>query len=122
MPDSQTLAVAVTESGPEDLATQRFLLDLALQPLDRFKGFTQLEQIGGSALRYQLNYICYSLSMAQYTRTPAFTGYLAEAQANTIRKMCDKRLWGTTASPRSPRPSSAICGRARTPCTPANPI
>lgn len=90
----------VVESSPEDLATQRYLLDLALQPLDRFDGFTHLEQIGLSALRYQLNYVCYALSMAQYTRTPAFSGYLTEAQANTIRKMCDKRVWGYWASER----------------------
>lgn len=90
----------VVESSPEDLATQRYLLDLALQPLDRFDGFTRLEQIGLSALRYQLNYVCYALAMAQYTRTPAFGGYLAEAQANTIRKMCDKRVWGYWAAER----------------------
>lgn len=92
MNHSETTVVA--ESTPEELATQRYLFDLALQPLDRFDGFTHLEQIGGSALRYQLSYIGYALSMAQYTRTPAFTGYLAEAQANAIRKMCDKRVWG----------------------------
>ncbi len=90
----------VIESSPEDLATQRYLLDLALQPLDRFDGFTRLEQIGGTALRYQLNYVCYALSAAQLTRTPAFTGYLAEAQANMIRKMCDKRVWGYWAAER----------------------
>ncbi|MFC8527417.1 hypothetical protein [Nocardia sp. NPDC057227] len=84
----------VTESTPEDLAFQRFVLDLALQPLDRFDGFDRIEQIAASALRYQLNFIGYGLAMAQYTRTPAFTGYLAEAQRNAIRKMCDKRVWG----------------------------
>ncbi|GAB92624.1 linalool dehydratase/isomerase domain-containing protein [Gordonia rhizosphera] len=90
----------VVESSPEDLAAQRYLLDLALQPVDSFTGFTRLEQIGGSALRYQLNYACYGLSTAQYTRTPAFTGYLQEAQANLIRKMCDKRVWGYWAAER----------------------
>lgn len=94
MTETSILASGVTESTPEELATQRYLFDLSLQPLNRFDGFTQLEQIGGSALRYQLNYISYALTMAQYTRTPAFTGYLAEAQANAIRKMCDKRVWG----------------------------
>lgn len=88
----------VTESSPEDLAFQRFVLDLALQPLDRFDGFDRIEQIGGSALRYQLNFIGYGLAMAQYTRTPAFTGYLAEAQRNAIIKMCDKRVWGYWAT------------------------
>lgn len=97
---TSTTTVEVVESSAEDLATQRYLLDLALQPLDQFEGFTHLEQIGLSALRYQLNYVCYALSMAQYTRTPAFGGYLAEAQANTIRKMCDKRVWGYWAGER----------------------
>lgn len=90
--------VAVTESSADDLASLRYLLDLALQPIDDFTGFTRLEQIGGSALRYQLSYAGYALSMAQYTRTPAFGGYLAEAQANLIRKMCDKRVWGYWAT------------------------
>lgn len=88
----------VQESSPEDLATLRYLLDLALQPVDRFDGFTRMEQIGGTALRYQLAYSCYAMSVSQLTRTPAFTGYLAEAQANMIRKMCDKRVWGYWAT------------------------
>lgn len=88
----------VQESSPEDLATLRYLLDLALQPVDRFDGFTRMEQIGGTALRYQLTYSCYAMSVSQLTRTPAFTGYLAEAQANMIRKMCDKRVWGYWAT------------------------
>jgi hypothetical protein len=90
----------VEESSPEDLATLRYLLDLALQPIDKFDGFTHLEQIGGTALRYQLNYSCYAMSVSQLTRTPAFTGYLAEAQANMIRKMCDRRVWGYWATER----------------------
>jgi len=36
--------------------------------------------------------------MAQYTRTPAFTGYLAEAQANAIAKMLQRRVWGYWAT------------------------
>ncbi|WP_043655854.1 linalool dehydratase/isomerase domain-containing protein [Nocardia thailandica] len=98
MTSEATIAPTVTESSPEDLAFQRFVLDLALQPLDRFDGFDKIEQIAGSALRYQLNFIGYGLSMAQYTRTPAFTGYLAEAQRNAIRKMCDRRVWSYWAT------------------------
>lgn len=55
---------------------------LALQPLDSFAGFTKIDQFREAATRYQLNALSYSLSMAQFTRTPAFTGYLAEAQRN----------------------------------------
>ncbi|MEU4416888.1 hypothetical protein ACIBEH_21825 [Nocardia salmonicida] len=97
MSDAITMPT-VTESSPEDLAFQRFVLDLALQPLDRFDGFDRIEQIAASALRYQLNFIGYGLAMAQYTRTPAFTGYLAEAQRNAIVKMCDKRVWSYWAT------------------------
>ena len=84
----------VTELTPDDLELERYLLDLSLQPLDKFEGFSHIEQYLLSALRYQLNYTCYALAMAQYNYTPAFTGYLTEAQANTIEKMRSKRVWG----------------------------
>ena len=85
--------VDVVESSDEELGIQRFLLDLALQPLDQWNGYDHIEQLGGSALRYQLNSISYALALAQLTRTPAFTGYLAEAQRNAILKMCKKKVW-----------------------------
>jgi hypothetical protein len=84
----------VGELTPDDLELERYLLDLSLQPLDEFEGFSHIEQYLLSALRYQLNYTCYALAMAQYNFTPAFTGYLTEAQANTIEKMRDKKVWG----------------------------
>ncbi|MFW0796923.1 hypothetical protein AAFP30_24170 [Gordonia sp. CPCC 205515] len=91
---------SVSEATKDEVATLRYLLDMALQPADRWDGFTRLEQIGGSALRYQIAYVSYALSVAQYTRTPAFAGYLAEGQANMIRRMCDKRVWGYWATER----------------------
>ena len=75
-----TAVPVVGESTSDELEIQRHLLDLALQPLDRFDGFDQFENILGGALRYQLTTMSYALAMGQYTRTPAFTGYLAEAQ------------------------------------------
>jgi hypothetical protein len=87
----------VPELGPElsaeDLAAQRWALDLALQPLDRFEGFTFIDQFQTAAVRYQINFLQYALALAQYTRTPAFHGYLSEAQRNLIAKMQDKRVW-----------------------------
>ncbi|GAA1725250.1 hypothetical protein [Aeromicrobium alkaliterrae] len=83
----------VAESSAEDLARLRFGLDLALQPVDEFTGFTHLDQYREAALRYQLNALSYGLSMAQFTRTPAFGGYLAEAQRNAIEKMLVRRAW-----------------------------
>lgn len=84
----------VGELTLDDLELQRYLLDLSLQPVDEFEGFAHIEQYLLSALRYQLNFTCYALAMAQYNYAPAFTGYLTEAQANLIEKMRDKKVWG----------------------------
>ena len=83
----------VVEATPEEWRWLRLPLDLALQPIDEFEGFTRLDQFREAALRYQLNYIGYALATYQYTRTPAFTGYAAEAQRGAIEKMRDRRVW-----------------------------
>lgn len=83
----------VTESTVEDLAALRYPLDLGLQPLGDWDGFHTIDQFRESALRYQLQFLQYALAMSQYTRTPAFTGYLAEAQRNAIEKMLEPRVW-----------------------------
>jgi hypothetical protein len=82
------------ESTEEDLATARGLLDLCLQPVDSFDGFDWVDQFQTAAVRYQLNFTSYALALLQQNRTPAFHGYLAEAQRNLIAKMQDKRVWG----------------------------
>lgn len=84
----------VVEHSDQDLRRLRTALDLALQPLDDYAGFTHIDQFREGALRYQLNALSYGLSMSQFTRTPAFRGYLAEAQRNTIDKMLQRRVWG----------------------------
>lgn len=84
----------VAESTPEDLAHLRYGLDLALQPLDSFEGFTIIDEYREAAVRYQINTLGYALSMAQFTRTPAFSGYLAEAQRHAIEKMLQRKVWG----------------------------
>ncbi len=78
----------------DDLAHARFILDRALQPLEAFNGLQELEPYGTSAVRYQLNYAQYALAMLNYCHTPAFSGYLHEAQRRLIRKMSDLRAWG----------------------------
>jgi hypothetical protein len=95
MTDVLVSQVPVAESSPEDLELQRMLLDLLLQPLDRWDGFENLRAPYqfGPGVRFQLEYAQWALALAQYTRTPAFSGYLREAQANAITKMLDKRVW-----------------------------
>lgn len=83
----------VAESTPDDLAHLRTNLDLALQPISEFAGFDRLDEFREAATRYQINSLGYGLSMAQFTRTPAFTGYLGEAQRNLIEKMLEPEVW-----------------------------
>lgn len=91
---SYPMDVPVVEHSDEDLRRLRAALDTALQPADSWEGFTHLDQFREGALRYQLNALGYGLSMAQFTRTPAFRGYLAEAQRNTIDKVLQRKVWG----------------------------
>ncbi len=88
-------ANAVREADPDELPSLRYVLDLALQPIDRFDGFFYLkfDQFREGALRYQINHLAYATALYQYTHTPAFSGYLAEAQRNAIQKALDKRVW-----------------------------
>lgn len=85
---------AIGELSAEDLATARFALDLALQPVEEFEGYDFIDQFQTSAVRYQLNFQQYALALMHLTRVPAFTGYLAQAQRNLITKMTDRRVWG----------------------------
>lgn len=81
------------ELSNEDLATLRSLLDRALQPLDRFDGFSKVDQFQTSAIRYQLNFIQWALATAQLHYTPSFHGYLSAAQCNLIDKLTLPPVW-----------------------------
>ncbi|MFD9550838.1 hypothetical protein ACFWBG_25905 [Nocardia salmonicida] len=93
-----TTEPAVSEASADDLAHLRFAIDLALQPLDEFTGFDRRDQFREAALRYQLCILGYALSMYRYTHTPAFSGYLDEAQQKAIVKMGNKQVWGYWAA------------------------
>jgi hypothetical protein len=89
----------------------RLLLDRALQPVERFDGFEWIDQFQTAAMRYQINFISYALSIATHAYLPAFEGYLAQAQSNLAAKQLDHRvwrywglenLWGNLAADRDP--------------------
>ncbi len=89
----QAIEDAADEIPPAILARLRFALDRALQPVDRFEGFQWIDQFQPAAMRYQLNFAGYALSLAQ-RRLPAFQGgYLHEAQHHLIEKQRDWRVW-----------------------------
>ena len=82
--------------GEIDLPTlqlQRLLLDRALQPVEAFEGFEWRDQFQTAAVRYQVNFISYALSVVQANRLPAFEGYMLEAQRRLLRKLSDHRMW-----------------------------
>lgn len=86
-------APPVQEHSADDLAWQRYILDLSLQPVDQFEGWTARNQVDMGAWRYTCNWFQWALALAQSTRTPAFHGYVSMAQRNLIEKMCDRRVW-----------------------------
>jgi hypothetical protein len=81
------------ELTPETLQLMRLVLDRALQPVDRFAGFEWTDQFQTSAVRYQINFMSYALSLAQRTHLSAFQGYLHDAQRNLAAKQQDHRIW-----------------------------
>lgn len=85
--------VASGDLDDDDLARLRFLLDRALQPLDRFDGFERLDAFQSAALRYQLQFSGYALALVQRHRLPGLQAYLTDAQANLIEKARDHRVW-----------------------------
>jgi hypothetical protein len=77
----------------EHLQRLRFALDRALQPLSEFNGFENLDQFQTAATRYQLNFLGYSVALTQARYTPAFSGYMHEAQIALLDKQRQHRVW-----------------------------
>jgi len=84
--DSVTSLPLVEELSGDDLAAMRFLLDRALQPVDRFDGFDWIEQFQTSSVRYQVMGISYALSVAQAARVPALPRLSARGAAPAHRQ------------------------------------
>ncbi|MGD9664853.1 MAG: hypothetical protein AB7U34_06585 [Novosphingobium sp.] len=88
---------APIEAGPEmpagQIAEFRRMLDLALQPLDKWEGFDFSDMWQDGSLRYQIATPSWHLAFAQYTQLPAFHGYLNTAQENLIKKHIDRKTW-----------------------------
>ena len=70
----------VVESTLDELRLQRWVLDHALQPIDEWDVYDWSEkgQRDTRSVRYQLNWLQWALAVGQFTRTPSFSGYVAE--------------------------------------------
>lgn len=85
---------AAREMSADDLASLRYILDRALQPIEKFEGFDVIDQFQPAALRYQINHMGFALGIAQGSYTPNFRGYLGQAQRNLIEKYLLRKVWG----------------------------
>jgi hypothetical protein len=90
---SAVTAPSVLELTEDQLAQTRFALDRALQPVEQFEGYDRIEQFQTSSIRYQVAVNGYALTGVQYAHTPAFHGYLSQAQRNTIDKWQERVCW-----------------------------
>lgn len=91
---AQSEAARPTELSRDALAAARYVFDLALQPVGQFEGFNRIDNFQAAALRYQLNYISYSLAALQCRYTPNFHGYLNQAQRYAIESLVLPQVCG----------------------------
>jgi hypothetical protein len=87
-PSSQKPEMSLTH-----LHRLRFALDRALQPADEFSGFELRDQFQTAALRYQVNFLAYGIALTQARFTPAFGGYMSDAQSRLLHKQTQHRVW-----------------------------
>jgi len=81
------------ELSDKQMAQMRFFLDRALQPILEFEGFEHLDDFQTAAVRYQINFTSYALSLAQYNCLPALGAYLTQAQVNLKAKQEQPEVW-----------------------------
>lgn len=81
------------ELNDSELSGIRYMLDRALQPIDRFDGFDCIDKFQTASLRYQVNFLGYGLSQLQQLYLPNFHGYLSQAQRNAIDKYLCRHVW-----------------------------
>ncbi len=94
--EAQLPARAKTFEEPTafDAELLAWVYDMALQPLDEFKGFDWGEQIHGpTCARYQLNMLGYGLALYAANYLPNAPQPVEEALARLILKATDLRVW-----------------------------
>src|SRR5205085_1352794 len=69
-------AAGERELTADQLASLRYVLDRALQPIGQYQGYDIVDQFQPAALRYQINHLGFALGLARTHYTPSFDGYL----------------------------------------------
>ena len=84
----------VREPDDVDADLLRWAYELALQPVDEFRGFEWGEQFhGGTVVRYQLNYLGWALAPYAVNYVPNAPRQVELALRNLVHKQTDLRVW-----------------------------
>lgn len=87
-------AKPVRQPNDVDAALLAWCHELALQPLDEFRGFEWGEQFhGGTCVRYQLNYLGWALSTYAVNYVPNAPNTIEQVLRNLVLKQTDLRVW-----------------------------
>jgi hypothetical protein len=86
-------AAGERELTPDQLASLRYVLDRALQPIGQYQGYDVVDQFQPAALRYQINHLGFALGLARTHYTPSFDGYLGQAQRNLVETYLQRKVW-----------------------------
>ncbi len=86
-------ATGERELAPAQLASLRYVLDRALQPVGRYQGYDVIDQFQPAALRYQINHLGFALGLARTHYAPSFDGYLGRAQRNLVETYLARKVW-----------------------------
>ncbi len=81
---------------PDDTDAEllRWAYEMALQPVDEFRGFEWGEQFhGGTVVRYQLNYLGWALAPYAVNYVPNAPRQIELAMRNLVHKQTDLRVW-----------------------------
>jgi hypothetical protein len=85
---------AATEATDDQLRLLRYLLAVALSPIDSWAGFDNEARGPLQQYRYQVNAVGWALAMYNYAHVPAFAGALTTAQLALIARAQHKSVWG----------------------------
>lgn len=85
---------SVTEATPEEMRLLRYLMSVALQPVDDWSSYDKELPGPLAKYRYQVNALGWALSTYAYSHTPSFSGVLLDAQAALVDRLQQKQVWG----------------------------
>jgi len=98
----------------KEMGQMRWMLNIANQPLNDFKGLEAQNQANLTSYRYAIAFSAYFLALEQYHKLPAWSEAIQPALDRLVQKIIQKPVWEYWAqtSPGA-RPEQALPGGSR---------